>query len=289
MGLEQDHAEVMVQTIVTEALDSGFLMDELLALSAAHRSTLDARQEAFYCGEATRLQTRGLTQYNTAKTDISEKNCMAVFLFSVLLGQHVLFDTFSLRGDLPALLDKLTQCLSLHRGIAAIAGRSWPAIQTKLHHQFGSYTAVDHLGKPELSSTGNECTGLTEMLAGGDLNPKSSAACLSAVETLQHVFDIQQGGRSPWNSRISAIQEWPVRVSSDYIQLLTQRRPEALVILAYYSVLLHHAKEYWIVRDVGSFLIKSISVHLGPYWADWLEWPNKVLESQATGGPSREV
>ncbi len=78
--------------------------------------------------------------------------------------------------------------------------------------------------------------------------------------------------------RFIAAQEWLVRVSGEYISLLARRQPEALVVLAYYAVVLHRAREHWIVRDVGEALIRAVGSYLGRYWADWLDWPCRMLE-----------
>lgn len=281
MAFGQPSVDQVLQAMVKEAFTAPFLMDELLALSAAHRSTLAEGQRDFYLAEATRLQTRSLTQYNSAQADLSEKNCLVIFLFSAFLGQHLLFETFSLQGDLAALLDKFVQCLGIHRGIAAVAGRSWPDLQAKLQALFGPHVHSGYL-RPELTSAGTECAGLLALLDRSELRQSSVQTCRDAVEALQSLFDLQQATESPQSRHIAIVQEWPVRVPQNYINLLAQRRPEALVILAYYSVLLHRAQDYWFVGGAGSFLIRSISDHLGPYWANWLEWPNRMLEAPAT-------
>lgn len=283
IGFDQADVQQILQTTIREAFAAPFLMDELLALAAAHRSTLASEQRDFYQTEATRLQTRALTQYNIAQADVSEKNCLAIFFFSSFLGQHVLFETFSLQGDLSALLDKLVQCLALHRGIAAVAGRSWPNLQTKLRLLFGPHGAGEH-PSPEASSSGTECADLMTLLGRSELSPSSAQACRDAVEKLQPLLDVQRAAQSSQSRsrRIIAVQEWPVRIPADYTNLLAQRRPEALVVLAYYAVLLHRAKDYWIVGGAGEFLIRSISDHLGAYWVDWLQWQNRMLEASAT-------
>ncbi|KAK0724868.1 hypothetical protein B0H67DRAFT_598333 [Lasiosphaeris hirsuta] len=227
MGLSQLESSPMLRLAVDEAFTSPFLMDELLALSAAHKSTLpDTQHRDFYRTEATRLQTRALAQFNMAEADVSDDNCVAVFLFSTFIGQHVLFDTFSPHSEqdsLGALLDKFVQCLGLHRGIAAIAGRSWPKLQARMPPEFG-------------------------------------------------------------HARFAA--EWPVRQSAEYVSLLSQKRPEALVVLAYYSVLLHRARDHWLVGGAGRFLIQAIGEHLGSSWADWLAWPNRNIDFSDTTSTS---
>lgn len=276
MGLSQLESSPMRQLAVDEAFTTPFLMDELLALSAAHKSTLPSTQHRdFYRTEATRLQTRALAQFNMAEADVSDDNCVAVFLFSAFVGQHVLFDTFSSHGEqdsLGVLLAKFIQCLSLHRGIAAIAGRSWPKLQARMPPEFGTHGATPPAG----DSVGTECAGLVQMLDRSDLGEAEGRACRAAVAILQGMLDPQRAGQGS-SRRFIVVQEWPVRLSAEYVSLLSQKRPEALAVLAYYSVLLHRARDHWLVGRAGRFLIQAISEHLGQSWADWLAWPNRVI------------
>ncbi|KAK3361791.1 Upc2 protein [Lasiosphaeria ovina] len=251
----QPNAGRMMQLAVSEAFSKPYLMDELLALAAAHKSCLssstspDIHNATFYRTEATRLQTRGLAHFNAAQAELSDDNCVAIFFYSAMLGHHMLFNTFSplpdrITGshrDLSTLLDNFVQCLSLHRGIRVIASESWQSLQTHIQARL---TAMN-----------------------------------GAVKALQSRFDVARVQQSE-----IPIQDWPVRVPTEYISLLKQRQPEALVILAYYAVLLHHARNYWAVGSTGEFLIRSITEHLGSYWAEWLAWPNEVLSSTTGSG-----
>ncbi|KAK3332187.1 hypothetical protein B0T19DRAFT_456757 [Cercophora scortea] len=289
MGLSPPDAERFIQLATKEAYTTPFLMDELLALLSAHRSTLpDEPHAAWYRTEATRLQTRALGHFNARTASVcnddDDDDCLAVFLFSALLGQHVLFEAFSLhvQGNLEALLDKFVQCLSLHRGIAAIAGRSWSTLQTLMPFgRFGTHTRESIL--QAAPAEGTECDGLLQRLAGSSqLSAPSRQACCAAVEVLQGMFDAQRAPE-PELRRIVAVQEWSVRVSGEYIGLLARRQPEALVVLAYYSVLLYRARDYWAVGNAGEFIIRSVGEYLGVEWEEWLAWPQYVLHVSAVG------
>jgi hypothetical protein len=59
--------------------------------------------------------------------------------------------------------------------------------------------------------------------------------------------------------------------------LLSRRKPEALIILAHYAVLLHRRRRVWLVGNVGWILIQEISKFLGTFWKTWLDWPNEVI------------
>ena len=320
---QSEVANKVLQMAKMEAFAAPFLMDELLALSAAHRSAVvdDENQRESYRAEATRLQTRALAQYNTAVTQHQQESSstshhlLAIFLFSTFLGQHILFDTFSLINTtnvnaghhhihLAAFLDQLMHCLHLNKGIAAIAGRSWPTLKAELRARLGpDATRFD----PEpagaasddtsggVTPAGRECAILGGRLAGGndsgssmggsELSPSSRDACRVAVDALRRMFDAQEPPAGSGTSiqtenqppQISDAQKWLVSVPYDYINLLARRQPEALVILAYYAVMLHQARGHWVVGNAGEALIRGIGDYLGAYWAGWLEWPMSTL------------
>jgi hypothetical protein len=78
-----------------------------------------------------------------------------------------------------------------------------------------------------------------------------------------------------------AIFAWSVIVGADYIDLLSCRQPEGLVILAHYAVPLHMRRDHWMLGDGGRYLIESISQFLGPVWETSLSWPNQCLQQDA--------
>ncbi|KAL2128911.1 hypothetical protein VTI74DRAFT_8489 [Chaetomium olivicolor] len=281
--LAQPKVVPLLRLAVREAFGRPYLMNELLALSAAHKSTLAGNEQVTsYRTEATRLQTRALARLDvTAQADISDDNCLALFLFSTFLGQQ----------HLAAILDRFSHSLGLHRGIRAIAGRSWPRLSAQLQSSAKLGPEHGRTGTGILDSSGGqrgtECTALLELLrTKSQLAGAAAQACRDAVDALQQMFDSARPATTSTanvNRRFTVAQEWPVRVVASYVDLLDQRRPEALVILAYYGVLLHQPRDYWAVGDAGSYLVRSITRHLGTYWADWLRWPNTALDVDASG------
>jgi hypothetical protein len=271
----------LLELALGEAFRTPYLMDELLAVAAAHKSTLanNEHDSSAYRNDATQLQTRALARLNAAHTDVLlDENCLALYFFSTFLGQHVLFDVFRPpRPDLSVVLDKFTHCLGLHHGIRVIAWKMLPRVSAQLQSTLRLAPEELGMGTGSGGKTGTECAALLELLRTESQLPEPGTrkACLDAVDALQLMFD---AARSDPNRRFIVTQEWPVRAAAGYVDLLDQRRPEALVILAYYGVLLLQAKDYWAVGDAGSYLIRHISKHLGAYWADWLKWPNTMLD-----------
>ena len=97
--------------------------------------------------------------------------------------------------------------------------------------------AEHHREASTVEKPGSEYAHLLELLSGSGLSPPSHRACRSAVLALQQMLDPQESaGQSPLHGL--------VRVPRDYVEMLAQRRPEALAILACYAVLIHRTMDY---------------------------------------------
>ena len=77
---------------------------------------------------------------------------------------------------------------------------------------------------------------------------------------------------------------WLISASAEFTVLLEQRRPEALVLLAYYAAILHKRRGSWVVGEAGEKLLRYIKNHLGKPWEEWLAWPTSVVSP--TGSPA---
>ena len=108
------------------------------------------------------------------------------------------------------------------------------------------------------------------------MSPEAIDTHVRAVEALQNMFDTENAAVSANLGNLAALQDWLISIPPAYVESLNQRRPESLVVLAYYCVLLHRGAEYWFVSDLGKRLIELIDEHLGPFWGEWLAWPKMM-------------
>jgi hypothetical protein len=67
-------------------------------------------------------------------------------------------------------------------------------------------------------------------------------------------------------------------VGPAYTELLVQRKPEALVILGDFAVILHKLRACWTVGDAGKLLLVVVEAHLKEQWLVTLSWPKSLLE-----------
>ncbi|GAP90631.1 putative C6 finger domain-containing protein [Rosellinia necatrix] len=264
---------------VREAVQAPYLMDQVLALSAANMSTKRPHQRQFYQEEATQLQTRGVSLFATVHFSDDSDDDLAGFVFSTFLAQQVLFDAFTTRLDFPTFLDKFVCALHICGGVRVVCGRSWPFIIAQYRQQVGINLPGEYV-----VHTGAE-TILTKKLAHLETlleNAKPGVAVLGPCKTaLGFLRDLSYVRVQPKTmmSQTTRVIQWAVLVPADFIKLIEQRRPEALVITAYYALLIHDSRDNWLTGDAGAFIIRSITRFLGKYWIDWLAWPNEVLDS----------
>lgn len=284
--LLEPQAGPMLEATFKEASRAPYVMDGLLALVAAHKSTIvdDVSLQQRYLHEATKLQTRALSQINLANGEVTDDNALPLFCFSAYLVQQAVFDVFvsplTATSDLSQMLDRLIQCLHLHCGIGIIAQKSWEMLREVLFPEramIGPGYKKTHEILEVSESVGGECQRIYQLLHESRLDDKTREVYEDAVKLLQHLLDRV---RAEHNQRAAALHEWLVRVPPEYSKLLRERRPEALVVLAHFAVLLNSAKDYWAIGEYsGVFLIRSISSHLGDFWADWLAWPMEAIRN----------
>ncbi len=265
------------EMIFKAGLDAPYLMHQVMALSARHLSVVKADRSDFYMHLAVQLQTRAVSMFNETAIEVNESNCMAMLIFSSLLGRHLLIDVLARRdSDFETFLDKYTECIKLHKGIREIAASAWPyLIETELSPYLAWGRELWHT-VPKGSDT-DDVQSLISSSTG--LDDAEKALCIDAIHQLQIGLD-EATEPSSGKRGIQMIFNWVVAFRPELTDLLIQRSPEALVVLAFYALLLHHERERWQVRDAGGYLLHAVSRSLGPGWGQWLARPTeKILQN----------
>lgn len=255
------------------ALTNPYLMDQILALSAAHMSTFRQGQQQMFSNKAMELQTRAVSLFNRAETDISMQNSRSWFLYASFLGIQTMFETFECR-NFDSFCDKLTTYFPIHQGVRAVVRTAWPAVSEIIHEIVGQRRVEDTADfDRERPKT---CGHLNSLIHDSDLQEIDKEACSQAVIALQNIFDICEV-ESGVHIQIPFTISWTMLVSARFGDMVRSRIPEALIILSFYAVLLHRHRSFWVFGDSGRFMIQSISAYLGTQWEQWLLWPNRQL------------
>jgi hypothetical protein len=262
------------QKLFKEAVSAPYLMNELLALAAIHRSTLNPSEETFYLHQATELQTHALSILTAMKPQVNEETCVPLFLFSSILGLHEMCKTFVFREtDFEPFMDKFVRYLYLHQGVRAITSDSWHILKTSILRPLLQKAETIFPGGSPL---GELCSPLQNLIESADIPQEDAGSGEQAISSLQSVFTAAYSNMQGRPS-IHSIVAWPVVICQGYTDLLRRREPHALVILAYFGAAVHSRRDMWMCRDGGAFLVNLISQHLGGEWSDWLAWPIQAI------------
>ncbi|KAE8370393.1 hypothetical protein BDV27DRAFT_170078 [Aspergillus caelatus] len=271
---DTDH---LIDMITGHSISAPYLVNELLGMAALHLSLVRPAQQEYYRFHATQLQTHAISQFNSVSGSLNAENWMAIFLFSSALGTHMLCETLRYReDDWVPFLDRFVQYAQLHRGVRGIAGQTWDLLkQTPLGGLSHAHTQA--LGSKTKVPLNPMYAGLLKSIKAAKLGSPLTDVYRRTIEFLQIVTHSESDTiRHPPPSSIIA---WPVLIPEEYLECLTRRRPEALVIFAYYATNLHFYRGLWIFGDAGKFLVERIIEHLGPDWESWLGWPIEVVNT----------
>ncbi|KAI1748840.1 hypothetical protein F4782DRAFT_344174 [Xylaria castorea] len=274
-------AEKLVRMVIRSALSTPYLMDALLAFAALRLSvfTSNPGMQDHYRHQAVQLQTRALALYNTTCPEITEENCTALLLYSSFIGMHVLHDTATSRTDFLELLDGFIQFAGIYHGVGAVTNSAWHILRkSELSSIANLIEAAEEVEPPP----GAICDQLSNLLttAADRLRPSSIQACHDAVQALRWIFN--QRTVLPATAGRDVIFAWPVRISTEYLQLLKERLPEALVIMAYWAILLHHERDFWVFGPAGRILIEAVANYLGSAWDKWMMLPKEIITHDST-------
>ena len=260
---------------INTALSNPFLMHELLAVSTLHLSTVRLAHNKYYINEAVKLEIVALSLFNTLPHGWNSANPIPVFLFSSFLGIHILFHTLLFRpGDFSTFIDHFVEHIRLRRSVPPGLQVSWSYLMGAQVSSMLPFRNVETLE----DSAKKECELLKSLLQSANLDRSVIDTCLLEIEHLQTVFDsFNVAEKSPDDNGEDMIFLWPTTLSLDFTELLLQKIPEALAILAYYAVLLHRKRNLWVIKDGGIFLIEAVMRHLGSGWEEWLAYPISVI------------
>jgi hypothetical protein len=256
-------------------LQSPYLMHELLAISALHLASLNPTRSEIYLHQAIILQSRALSLFNSECNNINNSNCVAVLLFSSILGHHLLADTLAKRdpGGLDAFMENYVHCIKIHRGIHTIAMTAWPQLMESDLEPILSSSSRFTSRFPK----GGDCRHIIELVdTSRALDEEEKEACRLLIRHLQVGFDAAAGEQQQ-GYRHYMIYTWLMLAPPKFIDLLLKKTPEALILLAYYSILLHHGRGLWQVGDAGVHVFQVIRDYLHPQWHIWLQHPQKLI------------
>ncbi|KAF3017035.1 hypothetical protein E8E14_000476 [Neopestalotiopsis sp. 37M] len=133
-------------------------MHELLAFSALYLGTTQTVETdgARYHQQAAELQASALALFSGTALKSHNENSLALFVFTSLIGMHILFDVMASHSNFTTFLNNVTRYSRLHRGVSAITNQSWYVLRdSEIRYIIDFVAAGDKLYRQELGETEN--------------------------------------------------------------------------------------------------------------------------------------
>ncbi|KAJ6023394.1 uncharacterized protein N7446_013754 [Penicillium canescens] len=268
-----------------------FLLQGILACTLLHMGYLNPTKRQIYTLHACAHQDSALPQFRHAIHHPDEKNCDAILSFAYLLIIYsfatdtqntinsllIVEDTYA-NSDETELI--LPQWLHFIRAGCSMLCDVWDRIENGPASALAS--AWDELGANKFEDKREDLPYLDyfKSLVPGDgsWSDESIEIYHSAANTLTESFALHGRAKrkshvNPWN----ILGVWPVRLEVAFISLISERHPGALILLAYYCIILKDMENCWYFEGRPAKLLQSIADVLDAGWHPYIQDPIEIV------------
>ena len=267
------------RTIVPEeALSHPFLMHGILALSSLHlaRTGPEPTRRGSYLNRAVAHQNQALALFREMLGDVNESNAKAMFAFAGIVAIYTFgFPQTPGPQDPWDCVDNLYQVLVLTRGVQQVIHSPRDFTSFLLNSSFGPILQVEETRGPMPEDTIAMLKQLREAnKVCGARDPNHELQVYEgSIANLEEMLSWCYGGM-----RANTIAgRWAIRLKPRFMELLRERDPLALVMLAHYAVLLQYLKHRWCFDEWCVRVSTAVWAILDDQWRPLIQWAMKEI------------
>jgi hypothetical protein len=278
--------QIWQQVVPQIAFTHHFLLHGILAFSALHLARSQPERKTLLYAKATAHHDIGLGMFRTAMSNITPQNCDACLAFSTIVAayawasSHQAGDLFV--SDTSSSEEKPNvEWASLLRGVYSLLDAAGDWMTSSLMKPILHPHPIDpRLAKEADHEVSVKLTALSQLW---DSSPgKFNVIELEALkETLALLHEDCGLVASSSDDRqidiVSVVYAWPIKVPEAFLVMVKELKPEALIVLAHYSLLLNRADQVWYIQGMSRRLLRTIYSKIGKEWESWIAWPLQNL------------
>jgi hypothetical protein len=254
----------------------------VLALAALHLGHLQPDLRDQYVLQADDHFTFGVKSVTTVLSQLNSENCQKIYMSAVLICL-VYFGHGPQPGEYLVFSDQgKAEWLILMRGVRSILISNREIFSGILTPQADD--SIQDI-KPELQGEllqhCNHIAEIQSLVETQDLGPDKGMYD-NALRTLLDIFEEVYQVRSADRDGISMLHlviGWIYRLPEPFILRLENKEPLALIILAFWSILLKYMKSSWLFLGWDEHVILGIRASLAEELHKWIEWPINVINT----------
>ncbi|EXJ62543.1 hypothetical protein A1O7_02981 [Cladophialophora yegresii CBS 114405] len=267
-----------------------FLLRGILAVSAFHLAYLYPERKAEYELIGTRHQSLGLTEFQETLAHVDETNCHALFAFSCLL--IVLAFASSAKEKPEDFTRDVLHWFYLLRGANIVLNMHHETIRCSFLKPL-----LDEMAHMETTAAyrfpdTDQITKLFRVCNSPEHDKETAQAIDLAIHSLLSTFVQASLLKTRGDGTVLATFVWPINLPPRFLDLLSEKQPEAMVILAHYCVLIHWGEsikeDTWFISGWAEYMLETITESIPDVWHEQLEWPAMMI-TRAEEQPSGEL
>ncbi|KAI0377163.1 hypothetical protein F5Y04DRAFT_189620 [Hypomontagnella monticulosa] len=264
-----------------------YVLHMLLATSALHLARIKADRSEKLTQLADRHATTGIRQATGMLPSMNKDNCSGLYISACLACCF----SFAQKPGPQNLLVVSDGCevpwFNLLRGVRLIVETyGLEAVFSGVLGPFPPPPAPEVDKDPKLNELilefvpWEEPLQKVEDMISGLSSPKKDI-CTHAFHSLRWCFEETYGTAATPKptiiGRFEVVIVWLYRLEDEYVECLEEKHPAALILLAYYAVLLQTLQYCWFMEGWGTHLYRGVAGILGNSYEEWLQWPKDQI------------
>lgn len=271
-----------------------FVMHAMLSLAALHLAYLNRLDKTKHMADAAHHHTKGLQGFHEALGSMGSGNSDALFIWSILNLLYVFGMSGRLSDDVEGVPGHISrkdrilgaEWIPMMRGIDAVLRPTYQYVKSgPLSHfmSLGNWVQLDPDKSPDpndehFSRIRSTWEGSVDAQTYDEALQllRKSRLFISQFDNLDAEALMEWGFNSTWAGPFLFIHFAP----QEYLTLLQQRQPPALILFAFFGTLLHTMDDCWFMGGWGRCIVEAINDLLESYWRTWIAWPAEVVGLQ---------
>ncbi|KFY88171.1 hypothetical protein V498_06885 [Pseudogymnoascus sp. VKM F-4517 (FW-2822)] len=266
----RDDLRLMWQIQVPKlALKHKYLMHSLFSVAALHIAHCNPESQSPYIDKAIRYHNLALQEFSLELQSITQENSTSLFTCAALT---ILF-AFRLAMLRPheepvRPIEELLGIFALLRGMPFVLGEMWNWVrESEIAPLFVGREADDSIVlSDDVTAAIKQLEDQNQLTSKSDLERNTYALAIQGLKKCFKLISSEERNNG-------MVFHWPISVTQEYIAFLRSRQQMALVILAYFAVILDELRDTWWVMGWGSKLIQELYKAVDDEWKGLLVWP----------------
>ncbi|KAF2014215.1 hypothetical protein BU24DRAFT_433696 [Aaosphaeria arxii CBS 175.79] len=281
-----NHEQIWREDVIDIAFDHPFLLHGVLALAAIHKCSTEyttQSQREKLLQQADSHMTRSLGPYRGHLENPSEVTAVPMFVLSSILVTYNLGTAQLGAPEKP--IDALVHCFRLIQGVKVVIFPHWEKVKASRIFSHVASGAMES-NPPEATSEEMEkyIPGLYLLTARLELEGAEKESCDEAIEQLYMIWHKNRWSTDYETGR-SILMTWPAIIATEFLNLLNNASPAAVIILTHFAVLMASSEASWWLHGWPKRILRAAEDLFvsRPDLQPWLVWPREHIMATESG------